>query len=296
MSMRGIKSCQRWDGEYHRCLIGSILSKYVGIIYLTSGSDFGGLGTKMMRRCLVRYAIDMTESKPCILIDRMYPSESGVNEEALKAFTNAIKSRTSLPVYYAPTLSEASKTRCFYIPFEKRRTEIPAKDWTYQDIPLKTNIDYKLHVLTTAHNEDYEYYVSAFKNNLSHHLSSTLRKITSNELNVSPLVKQMVSNIRMYLSINTLIEQFSKFILSGMPYQLDHQNNMEIKALYRKFLFKTASQIKKNQQLQKVNLNGLLNQFSTSANSDHTEFVEFMTASIFGFIKSELSKNINNNV
>ena len=24
MSMRGIRSCQRWDGEYPRCLIGSI--------------------------------------------------------------------------------------------------------------------------------------------------------------------------------------------------------------------------------------------------------------------------------
>ena len=47
MGERGFETCQSWTGMEKECLIGSILSKYVGIIYLTTGTDFKGRGEKI---------------------------------------------------------------------------------------------------------------------------------------------------------------------------------------------------------------------------------------------------------
>ena len=57
MSMRGITSCQKWSGKYKQALIGSLIDPFVGIMYLTSGSDVNGLGSRMMKRiyCKIHY-------------------------------------------------------------------------------------------------------------------------------------------------------------------------------------------------------------------------------------------------
>jgi hypothetical protein len=113
MSMRGISSCQSWDssvgnGEHRPCIIGSIASNYVGIIYLTSGKDFEGKGSKMIRRCIVRFGIDMSKPKkerhPVIIVDKMYDSYHPV---IAKLFLEAIKKRSEVPVLDF-TNSEAS--------------------------------------------------------------------------------------------------------------------------------------------------------------------------------------------
>lgn len=102
MSMRGISSCQSWDGRmegegavYKECLIGSILSRYVGIIYLTSGSDFEGRGEKMIKRCIVRFGINTQTKKPVIIMDRMYDSYV---PQISELFENALQSKTNLNV------------------------------------------------------------------------------------------------------------------------------------------------------------------------------------------------------
>jgi hypothetical protein len=103
MSMRGITSCQRWQGQYRHCLIGSIVDPFTAIIYLTSGTDYKHLGAKMIRRSVVRFVVDALDKKPYILIDRVYPS---YDEEAVKKFIEFITQKThgKFKVMYGPNM------------------------------------------------------------------------------------------------------------------------------------------------------------------------------------------------
>ena len=139
MSMRGIRSCQRWDGEHRQCVIGSIVSKFIGIIYITSGHDVDGLGAKMLKRCIVRYVIDSDTKKPAIILDKMYPD---FDEDILKAFMDSISKKTSIPVYYGPKLGKL--IRSFYLPYEEMRANFTEAKWSYQDINIKSKFDKEL--------------------------------------------------------------------------------------------------------------------------------------------------------
>jgi len=118
MSMRGIKSCQRWNGEYKQCLIGSIVDPFTGIIYLTSGANYKQFGTKMVRRCIVRFVVDGENDKPFITIDKMYPSH---DIEITTKFINFIKTKThnKYDVVYAPELLNSEKSNKIYKPKTK---------------------------------------------------------------------------------------------------------------------------------------------------------------------------------
>jgi hypothetical protein len=72
MSMRGIKSCMRWDARQARALVGSITDSCCGVIYLTNGSKTQ-YGSKMLFRSLVRLVVDTSE-KPALVVDRLYSS------------------------------------------------------------------------------------------------------------------------------------------------------------------------------------------------------------------------------
>ena len=99
MGERGIRSCQSWSGkdtdEHNACLIGSILSKYVGIIYLTNNKDFEGKGGRMIKRCIVRIGVNIETKSPVIILDKMYDSH---NPTIAKIFINALQEKTHLPV------------------------------------------------------------------------------------------------------------------------------------------------------------------------------------------------------
>ena len=91
MSMRGIKSCQSWSGRFKTQLVGSLVDPCVGIIYLTSGKDVKGLGSKMIKRSIVRYVINSETKKPTIIIDKSYPAQ---DPETIKIFRDFIAKRT----------------------------------------------------------------------------------------------------------------------------------------------------------------------------------------------------------
>lgn len=98
MSMRGISSCQSWNGSYKRNLVGSMIDPCVGIIYIQDGAPCTK-GSRMKRRALVRYVLNKTTRKPALLIERIYPSneynEYGSNEqEALAIFTTFLEKVT----------------------------------------------------------------------------------------------------------------------------------------------------------------------------------------------------------
>lgn len=111
MGSRGVASCQKLTeiiegdekelNEYNRRLLGSMLDKNIGIIYLTPGSDFKGRGDKMLSRALVKIGVNAETKEPIFVIDQMYP-----NDNFKEQFKKAIQSNTNVPVY---TKDEASQ-------------------------------------------------------------------------------------------------------------------------------------------------------------------------------------------
>jgi len=292
MSMRGIKSCQRWDGEYPRCLIGSILSKFVGIMYLTSGvqsdtnAGFANLGTKMMRRCVVRYAVDADENKPCILLDKMYPE---LDKDILGVFVNAIKSRTDLPVYYSQDLG--NKIRHIYLPAEKIREEILDREWSYQDTPLKSKHDLNVYLLT--HNkEEVEREIKGFKLNLALFLARRMEAVYSEDAQVSdPEVKKTISNIRMNTSFTPFCETAATYIINGFRAPLS-KGFTNSRSFYRKYLMELLLKRKAVLASCLPNLNSVLSQ-NTSRTVDTTAFVNYLFTLVSEFARQEIAKVVN---
>jgi hypothetical protein len=304
MSMRGIKSCQRWDGDYPRCLIGSILSKFVGIIYITSGADYefscvlpggqqvGGNGLKMMRRALVRYAIDADEHKPCLLIERLYPTAAGaeVDEETLQVFIKALSSKTSLPVHFAPSLGQ--KVRHFYVPFEQIRTEVAERDWTYQDTPLKTNLDFQLHVLSSASNEDVMRYINGFRSKLVTQMGESFRNILTNRQKVDEEVSRTIANIRLNSSIDKFHEQIVKLVFDNARVNTP-KTITDPKDHYRKYLIQLALNLKNIKQTQYPNLVAHIDQ-NVSRAVNHQVFCDFIFNSLIKTAITQELKSVMN--
>ena len=111
-------SCMSIDSDkgLNACLLGSTLSKFIGIAYITSGKSFQGRGEEMLARCLVRFAIDTTNKKPVIILDKMYP---GSNEKFTQAIRTAIQHKVSIEVHNIKELSERDDFSRFKIPEEK---------------------------------------------------------------------------------------------------------------------------------------------------------------------------------
>jgi hypothetical protein len=291
MSMRGIKSCQRWDGEYPRCLIGSILSKFVGVIYLTSGiqaeanGGYSNLGTKMMRRCVIRYAIDADEDKPCILIDKMYPD---LDKDVLSVFINAIKSRTELAVYYTAELG--NKIRHIYIPAEEMRDKIIDREWSYQDTPLKSKHDLNISALN-INKEEVEREIRGFKINLALFIARRMEEVASGAKSIDPEFKRIISNIKMNISYTPFCEQLSTFILTAYraPVSVTYTDS---KIYYRKYLM----DLLKNRA--KILITCLPNLQTLFANNmsrplDATKFTEYLFSIVIEFTRLEIKKTIS---
>jgi len=112
MSQRGISSCQGWTGAYKNCTIGSVLDPFTGIIYLTSGSQTE-FGSKMVRRCIVRFVVDSLIKRPCIFLEYMYPNEHAATT---KAFKDAIRSKLGDRF---PIVDQRCSSNKYYVPFSE---------------------------------------------------------------------------------------------------------------------------------------------------------------------------------
>jgi hypothetical protein len=295
MSMRGVKSCQRWNGEYPKCLIGSILSKFVGIIYLTSGVEAPPpegytqtFGSKMMRRCVVRYAIDADEERPCIIIDKMYPSGEAVDTDILKLFMDSIKARTSLPVYYAP--DTANKLRHIYLPSEKTREEVLNREWSYQDTPLKSKND--LYVLLLNFNkDDIERELKGFRVNMSLYLARKFEQIYCGNIAVESEVKKTINNIRMNTSFTPVCDQIITYIMNAYraPMSTEYSNS---RTYYRKYLTEFCLQRKKMLAAYAGSIQTVVTQ-NTSRTFDSNAFAGFISSAVTEFAKDEIKRCIN---
>jgi hypothetical protein len=292
MSMRGIKSCQRWDGEYPRCLIGSILSKYVGIIYLTSGVKaedhpaYTNLGSKMIRRCVVRYAIDADEGAPCILIDKMYPE---YDKEVCAIFTKSLQAKTKLPVHYAPELG--NKIRHIYVPTEKVRNEVSNREWSYQDTPLKSKEDINVFYLLNNNKEEIERDVRGFKSSFPLFLANKMEDIYSGNIIVDDEIKKTIKNIKMNTAFTPFCYNIFTYMISSFP-TTDSKNYKDSKSYYRRYLMDLLMN-KKKSFIRVVSTIKPQVQAYTSRTVDMNLFTEFLYSLMVEFVKLEMKKVMN---
>ena len=131
MSMRGISSCQSWasaGGGHSSHVVGSCVDPFTGIIYLTNGGKFNDYGSKMIRRCVVRFLVNNKTKVPFIGLEHMYPS---MEQGALDAFTGFLKERTDnkFDVVYL----EKGKYYNSYVPMSKVVAKLTAADQPYRD-------------------------------------------------------------------------------------------------------------------------------------------------------------------
>jgi hypothetical protein len=133
MSMRGISSCQTWGAGNSTHIVGSMVDPFTGIIYLTSGAKHSQYGSKMIRRCVVRFAIDESSKKPFIMLERMYPNNE---PSTLNQFVQFIGERTDNK-FDVRTGGVGNA----YVPMADVVRQLPANDLPYRDsgIPYKTD-------------------------------------------------------------------------------------------------------------------------------------------------------------
>lgn len=133
MSMRGISSCQSWDGQYKNNLVGSIVDPFAAVIYITSGTKMNNLGSKMVKRSIVRFVIQ--KNKPTILIDKMYPEH---DPDVLNKFVSFIQEKVDgkFPVVFGPDYGDPN---IFYIPSSPVHSKLTTATISYRDtkVPFK---------------------------------------------------------------------------------------------------------------------------------------------------------------
>jgi hypothetical protein len=130
MSMRGITTCQTWGGENSSHIIGSMADPFTGIIYLTSGGNFNNYGSKMIRRCVVRFIVNKKTGIPLIGLERMYPD---YNENVLNSFIEFIKEKTENKLEVLYLFSGKVTPSNFKVPLSKKIFKLERKNYPYVD-------------------------------------------------------------------------------------------------------------------------------------------------------------------
>lgn len=205
MSMRGIKSCQSWDGEYRHCTIGSVIDPFVGIMYLTSGANNLKHGSKMIKRCIVKFVIDASTNKPFIVLDYMYPE---YDEKMCSIFKKIITDRTGgkFIVKYAPHM-QADELKNTYIPLTALRNKLrntdqdggsdPSDDLysiqAYQDTKIKNQTSNKNDKNATLFEKNWRKKTSSFVQTFTKTISTNIKDIdiTAFPDNIRPAIRKL---------------------------------------------------------------------------------------------------------
>jgi hypothetical protein len=133
-SMRGISSCQAWSSPQSRGLIGSVSSKYLGIMYIPSKTEkCEPYGSKMLYRVMVRLMIHNTTKEPAFLIDRMYPA---YHPDINNAFKKLLEDHSGLKVFSQSTDDGANIQANYFTPDEISRKYLKIGEPSYMDLPL----------------------------------------------------------------------------------------------------------------------------------------------------------------
>ena len=135
MSMRGISSCQTWahgGGGNSSHVVGSIVDPFTGILYLTSGAKHGTYGSKMIRRCIVRFVVNEKTKKQSIYIERMYPA---LDASVKNSFVEFIRRKTGgkFAVHYGPEMYGKTGASTTYVPMANIVKGLQASEHPYRD-------------------------------------------------------------------------------------------------------------------------------------------------------------------
>jgi hypothetical protein len=208
MSSRGISSCQAITdepGEYNSALIGSVLSRYVGIIYLTSGNDTDNkYGNKMIKRCLVRFAINNANNKEkVIILDKMYDSYDPVIS---KLFIEALQSRTNLKVLNY-SLGENFKDDLplifdLKIPGEKSLFKLEPGEQPYKDLDFLTKYPESFKNKWKEDTKEVSKRLHDKRRDVYHNVASKLNYGVDNLIDEITGYKQKYAPIRMQIMYN----------------------------------------------------------------------------------------------
>lgn len=129
------------------CVVGSTLSKFIGIAYITTGSQYtaeslstpGAIvprGERMEARSLVRFVVDTRTNKPAIVLDRMYPASM---PKFVRAIQEAFSKRTSIPVHDLTNTEALGVQPEDFTRFRLLEENIPGimeSEQTYLDAPV----------------------------------------------------------------------------------------------------------------------------------------------------------------
>jgi hypothetical protein len=149
MSMRGIKSCMRWEARQSLALVGSITDPCCGIIYLTNGTKTQ-YGSKMLFRALVRVVIHAATGEPALLVDRLYssfyknkPQECNkLDEQVKQLFVKYL--RDKLP---KATILECIKDKhvldSYTLPIPSNHFSLMESERSYRDTPINYYANYR---------------------------------------------------------------------------------------------------------------------------------------------------------
>lgn len=244
MSMRGVVSCQSWGtdakraGGYSHCTIGSVIDPFVGIIYLTSGMKSSEFGSRMIRRCVVRFVINGKENKPYLLLDNMYPSQ---DTKIITQFKNFLKKKTGgkFEVVYASGMDQ-NLLKDTYMPLTELRKLLreTKRDGTrefgherydletissYQDIRITDKVSNKNDSQSVLFEKNVEKKTAKFITDFAAAFTSAVKEVDVEQFpnSLQTIAKKLKGNDKRYFSFSYMIPYFSNPLANAIIDSVD---------------------------------------------------------------------------
>jgi len=100
MSMRGLTSCIKWDGERRHTLVGSVIDPYCGMICINRGDT--EYGSRIWYRSVVRL-IQLLDKSYGLFLEKTYCHSEPYGAYARWIFKEFLAERCPLPIYTGNT-------------------------------------------------------------------------------------------------------------------------------------------------------------------------------------------------
>jgi len=291
MSQRGINSCQSWHGQYKNCTIGSVVDPYTAIMYLTSNTETQ-YGSKMIRRCVVRFVVDSFIKKPCLYLEYMYPNQ---HAETMRAFKKALQAKIGdrFPIIISRNPYK------LYVPYSKT-TDLLIK---HGDSYYANRRGYHNQYNILPYRDTFmEYKIKSEKSSLLCKLESektTIQNLMITELSTTQLSRKYINEI-----INSLNKEiFDKINLDSYQSIKDYRRKLYINYFAKKYSIqnsilqhlKSSLKIHKDKSINVPGLKRTKSKITKAANSVKTKTLipESTKNDIERIITSNFKKLIN---